>query len=428
MILNDKNLHLYAKNGVNVIFSGRHGVGKTEIIKAIFNAQFGENTELKEKWVYFSASTMDPWVDFIGVPKAVENKNGEQVLELIRPARFHDDSIEAIFFDEFNRAPAKVRNAVMELIQFKSINGRKFKNLKVVWAAINPHDEDGTYDVDRLDPAQLDRFEVQIAVPYKVDTSYMKKKHGNLSIPFVEWWNNLKPELKDLVSPRRLDKGIEIYKIGGNLLDVFPKDTNVTDLNTRIKNLSLDDEWTGVVAMTQVEKEIFFSNLSNTQKFEKYILNDFVTFASFIPDDYLTSKIEVKDVDWVSKSLSNTSALNKSFVDTMELKHKNTIDKVLETFVLKTSKNLNNVLRNKNVVITGKFMKKYAIGSGSRANIETILSIVGANVQAAISGNTDYLITPDSDSGSVKATQAKSMGITIMSEDEFHKLYGNITK
>ena len=43
--------------------------------------------------------------------------------------------------DEFSRAHKKVRNAVMELIQFKSINGRKFKNLKIVWAAINPDDD-----------------------------------------------------------------------------------------------------------------------------------------------------------------------------------------------------------------------------------------------------------------------------------------------
>lgn len=30
----------------------------------------------------------------------------------------------------------------MELIQFKSINGKKFNNLKVIWAAINPDDGD----------------------------------------------------------------------------------------------------------------------------------------------------------------------------------------------------------------------------------------------------------------------------------------------
>lgn len=426
MILNDKTLNLYAKNGVNVIFSGRHGVGKTEIIKAIFNAQFGENTESKEKWVYFSASTMDPWVDFIGVPKAVENKNGEQVLELIRPARFHDDSIEAIFFDEFNRAPAKVRNAVMELIQFKSINGRKFKNLKVVWAAINPYDEDGTYDVEKLDPAQLDRFEVQIDVPYKVDAAYMKKKHGNLCVPFMEWWNNLKDDLKYTISPRRLDKGIEIHKIGGNLSDVFPKNSNVSDLNIRIKNLSLDDEWTGVKVMTDVEKEVFFSNLSNTQKFEKYILEDFSNNANFIPEEYLTSKIEMKDNAWVKKSLSNIESLNKAFISTMETKYKDKIESVLKKFDIQVSSSVNTSLKGKNVVITGKFIKKYAFGSSTRQSIEALLTKIGANVQDKVSGSTHYLITPDASSGSSKAQDARNRGIDVMTEDEFHALYGSV--
>ena len=41
-------------------------------------------------------------------------------------------------FDELNRAKPKVRNAVMELIQFRSINGIKFNNLRMIWAAINP--------------------------------------------------------------------------------------------------------------------------------------------------------------------------------------------------------------------------------------------------------------------------------------------------
>ena len=60
--------------------------------------------------------------------------NGNSYLDLVRPQEFQDDEVEAIFMDEFSRHK-KVRNAVMELIQFKSINGRKFKNLKIVWAA-----------------------------------------------------------------------------------------------------------------------------------------------------------------------------------------------------------------------------------------------------------------------------------------------------
>ena len=79
---------------------------------------------------------MHPWVDFIGVPKEKTDDNGNSYLDLVRPQEFQDDEVEAIFMDEFSSfTHKKVRNAVMELIQFKSINGRKFKNLKIVWAS-----------------------------------------------------------------------------------------------------------------------------------------------------------------------------------------------------------------------------------------------------------------------------------------------------
>lgn len=129
------------ENKMNILLKGAHGVGKTAMVKAAFDAA-------GLKWKYYSAATMDPWVDFIGVPKEKVDEHGNAYLDLVRPRDLAADDVEAIFFDELNRAPKKVRNAVMELIQFKSINGKKFNNLKIVWAAINPDDEDGTYDVE----------------------------------------------------------------------------------------------------------------------------------------------------------------------------------------------------------------------------------------------------------------------------------------
>ncbi len=135
-MISDKKLDFYIENGMNVLFIGRHGVGKTAMGKAAF-----ERHNLK--WKYFSAATMDPWVDFVGVPKETTDKEtGENYIELVRPKGFHNDQVEAIFMDELNRAKDKVRNAVMELIQFRSINGVKFTKLKMIWAAINPEDEE----------------------------------------------------------------------------------------------------------------------------------------------------------------------------------------------------------------------------------------------------------------------------------------------
>lgn len=420
MILNEKILSLYAKNGINVLLSGRHGVGKTEIIKAIFNEVYGEGN-----WIYFSASTMDPWVDFIGVPKAVTDKDGTQVLELIRPARFKDDNIQALFFDEFNRAPAKVRNAVMELMQFKSINGRKFNNLKAVWGAINPADEEGTYDVEALDPAQIDRFQVYIDVPYKLDNKYMKKAHGALAVPFIEWWEKLSQELKYKISPRRLDAGAQIYKLGGNLTDVFPRESNVSNLLTGIKNISLDDEWEDFKSLNESKKEVFLNNVSNVSKFEKYIINNFSQVIKYVSEDFITSKIELKDSVWVDLAMSNIKHLNNTFVNTMENKYKLTIKEVLEKFSNQLPKLNSFSVNNKHVAVTGKFVENYKYYSNKRADIESLLRNAGAIVQAEVNSSTDYLITPNPNTSSSKNKKASDLGVKIISEKDFHSVYRN---
>src|SRR5579862_8258869 len=128
-VFNIPRLERYRDLGLNVMLKGHAGVGKTEVIKHVFRDL---------KWKYFSASTMDPWVDLIGVPRTHVDKQLGDVLDLVRPRFVVENQIEAIFLDELNRAPEKVLNALMELIQFRSINGFKFTNLKMIWIAINP--------------------------------------------------------------------------------------------------------------------------------------------------------------------------------------------------------------------------------------------------------------------------------------------------
>lgn len=194
------------KNNLNVLFSGEHGVGKSSIIIETLKRH-------GLKYRYFSASTMDPYVDFVGIPMQVENEQGDEVIRCIRPEHISDD-VEVFVFDEFNRSHSKIRNAVMELIQSKSINGRKFPNLKVVWAAINPSDHENSYDVEDLDPAQADRFHMHIHLPYEADESYFKREHGATGEAAVQWWKLLERENKKVISPRRLEYGVSAYNEG----------------------------------------------------------------------------------------------------------------------------------------------------------------------------------------------------------------------
>lgn len=216
----DADLDFCLDNDINVLFSGKHGVGKTHVILEAFrrnNLQFA----------YFSGSTLDPWVDFVGVPRPVKDEQGRVFLDLVRPKIFVYDQIQAIFIDEYNRSAKKVRNAIMELIQFGTINGHPLRNLKVVWAAINPHDEDGTYDTEELDPAQLDRFQVHIDVPYKPSAAYFTARYGaQASLAATSWWNELPKDIKEKVSPRRLDYALDFFDKGGDINFILPSECN----------------------------------------------------------------------------------------------------------------------------------------------------------------------------------------------------------
>jgi hypothetical protein len=258
----EKPLAHALQNRLNVMLIGKHGVGKTAIVKKTF-----EDAGLN--WKYFSASTMDPWVDFIGVPKEKTDPNtGETYLDLVRPQAIANDEVEAIFFDELNRSHKKIRNAIMELIQFGSINGKQFPNLKVIWAAINPDDdEEMSYDVEKMDPAQMDRFQVQIEVPYKPDMRYFREKYGDMGESAVLWWNEQATATKDAVSPRRLDYAVNMVASGGDVRYVFNSRTvNVSQFLAYITRGNPEKDLEALATQSESEKREFFADHNNLSR------------------------------------------------------------------------------------------------------------------------------------------------------------------
>lgn len=293
MKLIDK-LNFYLTNQKNVLLIGPQGVGKTALIQKSFD-------DAGLKWKYFSAPTLDPWVNFIGVPKEVDNK-----LEFILPKDFEDDAVEAIYMDELNRAPKQIRNAVMELIQFKSINGRKFNNLKVIWASINP--EDDSYDTERLDPALKSRFHAKIEVPNTPDSEYFIKKFGASGERALEWWSSTPIEARDKFSPRDLDYAIECFELGGDIKDVLPKDINTASLIKYMSTGSLIPEL----------KEIF--NNGDTKKAKKFVNENFEEIDKFLFNNpkYLAFYAAQFDKERVSAILTDQDKLNAIFKSSYE--------------------------------------------------------------------------------------------------------------
>lgn len=316
-------LDFWIQHNKNVLFQGRHGVGKTAIIKEAF-----ERHNLK--WKYFSASTMDPWVDFIGVPRektenkapeqfdiirelvsinlnlaiewveqnwklskerasdvvshAVNRNDGHTYLDLVRPQTFATGEIEALFFDEFNRSPKKVRNAVMELIQFKSINGLKFPNLRVVWSAINPDDEK-TYDVEKIDPAQEDRFHVKVEMPYEPNVVWFRQEYGQrIADAAIEWWHELPTKEKDAISPRRLQYALDIYREQGDVRDVLPIESNISKLLGSLHTGPITEKIESLMKSKDTqEARLFLKNENNYVAAMKYISKSPTLMEFFLP-------------------------------------------------------------------------------------------------------------------------------------------------
>jgi len=145
--------------------------------------------------------------------------------------------VDYLFIDEYNRAPKKVRNGCMEIIQFRTINGVPLPRLKGIIAAINPQDPDDSYDVEDLDKAQFDRFHIKCQVPYDLCQNYMYKTFGEeLAETAIFWWKGLPKEVQAKVSPRNLDYALQEYQEGGDLKDVF--DPNDKALMNSVSTLS----------------------------------------------------------------------------------------------------------------------------------------------------------------------------------------------
>lgn len=335
----DGLLDFWAEHHMNVMLEGAHGFGKTAMVKAAF-----ERKGWKHK--YFSASTMDPWVDLVGVPKEHTDENGNTYLNLVRPKEFQNDEYDAIFFDEFNRAPKKVRNAVMELIQFKSVNGHEFKNLKVVWVAINPHDEEETYDVEKLDPAQYDRFHVHYIVPNQPDRDFFVEKYGrDNAVAAIDWWNALPEKIQSQVSGRRLEYALDCFLIGGDIKYLLPAGSNPSKLIMTLKAgsavevikklvkandtdgitnfLKLDNNFEVVVGLLKYEPELIdrLVPLMEEERLMRLIVEN-VKVRDFIMDPDVIDKYR----DMVSNVIAAGGLSEREAIRLKSLLNKNTVE------------------------------------------------------------------------------------------------------
>jgi hypothetical protein len=415
-----------AINGFNVLLTGRHGVGKTAIVRECFN-------NLGWNWKYFSASTIDPWVDLVGVPK---EKNG--VLELIRPANLDFDNIEAIFLDEYNRAPKKVRNAVMELIQFKSINGKKFPKLKVVFAAINPDDDDEvSYDVEKLDPAQVDRFEIMLPIKNEPCPFFFKRAHGNAGALAVKWWLEQTKEIKDLISPRRLEAGVKVFVAKGDPGFVFdPEKVNVGEFAEYLDKPDPIELLDGMVDKTDAEKRKFLRESNTFKHVQKDLLGKeryLKSMAHCMPETEQMKQLrQTKGTKFITHVCQNVDRFKGLVEIVLSAGKKGTYStRVLDAFsAYRKSSGLTSspATLDRTVMVGGKETKvaqmtlcfSGKLSGYSRDEAQDLMECYGAEIVSTINFKTTHLVTGDRTG--TKVDKAKKQNITIISENQFYKL------
>lgn len=174
-----------------VLLSGGHGIGKSQVLEQIFVKKMGPAVDDSGKPILNDDGTpklvdvnnslgYDRMVtlflgqaadagDIIGLPTRIPTIiNGEETfLTDFAPPKWwptNEDEAVVIFLDELNRGKPEIMQCVMDMVLNRKLNGRNLPTKTKIIAAMNPLD-DGYYQVEELDPAFLDRWNVYEFTP-----------------------------------------------------------------------------------------------------------------------------------------------------------------------------------------------------------------------------------------------------------------------
>jgi len=138
-----------------ILIRGRHGVGKSEIVY-----QLAGDMELPV--VERRASQMTEG-DLLGMPSPEMVEVNGELASVFRPfAWFIQACTEPVvlFFDEVDRATTEVRQGLFELMDSRKLAGWTLHEDTRIVSAINGGEHGDQYQVNEMDPAELDRYTV----------------------------------------------------------------------------------------------------------------------------------------------------------------------------------------------------------------------------------------------------------------------------
>ena len=132
-----------------VLLRGRHGIGKSQVVYQLAAAAGLPVVERR-------ASQMTEG-DLVGLPSIEGNRTS------FNPPDWFKQACEepvCLFLDEVDRATLEVRQGIFELTDSRKLNGHNLHDDTIIFAAVNGGEHGENYQVNEMDPAELDRWSV----------------------------------------------------------------------------------------------------------------------------------------------------------------------------------------------------------------------------------------------------------------------------
>lgn len=250
----------------SVMLIAKHGVGKSSVVK---------QAAIENGWDFYDVRLSQCEVgDIKGLPY-LDRENMQTVF--LKPKWWprDPDSKGILFFDELNRAPKDVLQAVFEICLDRRLDGEPLPAGWRVVAAINGDDD---YDVVELDPALLDRW-------FVIDFDPSVKE-------WLSWAraHNIHEAIVDFISrsPELLDPPVGSIEAGR----VYPSRRSWVAFNDTAMALNILDNPDDSM-LTQVCKGWLGREIAAT--FPKFLQNEFSRLkASDILDKFESVKEKVE--------------------------------------------------------------------------------------------------------------------------------------
>ena len=190
-----ENLLAATPTSQNIMLTGKHGIGKSQILEKFFTAR-GERVV-----ILFLGQMSDPG-DLIGLPR-LDEATGKTIF--MPPYWFPTDGKPVVLFlDELNRARPEVLQTIMDLTLNRTLAGHKLPEGSRVISAVNDGEE---YQLTDLDPALVSRFNIYEFKPTAQEWLLWASRAG-LDSRVIDFISE-NPEMLDGAAFTREDQGLE---------------------------------------------------------------------------------------------------------------------------------------------------------------------------------------------------------------------------